>query len=100
MLILLAAAQAVASVPADPPEVRLNKPVVAGPCDGQTSDGEIVVCGRRDQPYRLRPTMGPEFKERPPKAEFKLSENSELSFHGESGLFGAPRAMVTFKLRF
>ncbi|SRR5258706_1217398 len=102
MFILLAVAQTSDLVVGEPPNKYLRNVVPANRCTGQAQDEEIVVCGRResDQRYRLRPIAGPEFEEKPAKAGFKLSENADLSFHGDSGAFGSPRAMVTVKLRF
>jgi hypothetical protein len=100
MLTLLTAAQVVVTTPAEPASIFPNSAAAADRCAAPSPGGEIVVCGRRDQPYRLHPNIGPDFTEKPPEAKFKLSEKTELSLHGDSGLFGSPRAMVTFKLHF
>jgi hypothetical protein len=101
MLILLAA-QASAPAAVELPPTPLPSLAPVDRCSAQPSDGDIVVCGKgeRDPPYRLRPVAGPEFKDDPVRAKLKLSESAEMDLHGESGAFGVPRAMVTFKLRF
>ena len=102
MFILLAAAQTSAPVAPEPPNIYSSGAASGDRCAAQPTDGEIVVCGRndRDQRYRVGPVAGPDFREKPPEARFKLSDKADMSLHGESGAFGIPRAMVTFKLRF
>jgi len=66
-------------------------------------NGEIVVCGRRNEqsPYRI----GPQAPSPPalPNAEFSLSDGVKVKLQAEQGeLGGIPtnRAMVTLKIRF
>jgi hypothetical protein len=97
----------VAGPPAAPPIV-IPKPIQAtGDCAAghQPKDGEIVVCARPQEAYRLRPLPDRYTASKSlPKAEVKVFGNAKLSAEAEQGADaqGSPinRAMVHLKIPF
>ena len=71
-------------------------------CPAGAATGDVVVCGRHDQPYRLRPL--PERYEKPalPRAEARVGA-AKLSAEGEQATIGGVpvnRAMVRLTFPF
>lgn len=90
---------------AEPP-LRIDlKPLLPEPsCDRTTGEGEIVVCGdRNDGRYRLTALPERRFEESG-RAQVRLSDKATLSAEGESaGLAGGvtvPRLMARLRIAF
>ncbi len=98
-MLTLFLAQAVAgpNLPAPP------RPRSDAPCPVASGD-EVVVCGRADDRYRLRPLPAGADKPAIPKAEIGLGHGTRLGVEAEQGqdAQGGPinRAMVRLKIRF
>lgn len=94
---LLAQAVAGPTLPAPP------RPRSDAPCPLATGD-EVVVCGRADDHYRLRPLPARADEPAITKAEIGLSHGTRLGVEAEQGqdAQGGPinRAMVRLKIRF
>ena len=87
---------------AGPQQPRIVIDLLPKPC-AQSSEqrGEIVVCGRRDEPYRIGP-IGPT-QPALPDARIGIGDDATLSAEaqqGEVGGFTTNRAMVTLKIKF
>ena len=95
------ALQAVAGPPGLPPSPKLRAAPRCTP-DPDAAPDDVVVCGRRDEPYRLKPL--PELyvtPDRLPKAEAdvgvgKLAVETEQGSDAQGGAI--PRAMVRLKI--
>ena len=92
-------AQAVAGPNLPPPP----RPRSDAPCPISTND-EVVVCGRTDDHYRLRPLPARAEEAAIPKAEIGLGHGTRLGLEVEQGqdAQGGPinRAMVRLKIKF
>ncbi len=98
LLLLMTIAQPVAAISAIEPRQLTEKRCKAG-ADRET--GEIVVCAKPPQDYRLGPEapLGPAL----PPASVKLSGNVAAKIHVEQqdvGGFPSNRVMLSVKLRF
>ena len=76
-------------------------------CEQQPAEptDEVVVCGRKDQPYRLKPLTERYAADAPllPEAKVALPGVGTVTAHGEKGSVGnipTNRAMVTLKVPF
>ena len=106
-LSLLIALQAAASAPAGavPVEFDLARAPPRAPAQGCAPGdaSEIVVCGRRGNPYRLHP-LGDRYDEKPIVAETSIGRGASVRAYGDSvempGGQVSKRAMVGVKLRF
>jgi hypothetical protein len=84
-----------------PPAVR-PKPAVQ-PCTPSTDPGDITVCARTDEPYRLKKLpAGVEREKAPPKTEVALlgGKAAVETEQADVGGFPSNRAMVRFKVPF
>lgn len=84
------------------PDERLLHPVPPRHCEG--SAGEIVVCAKDQDAYRLHGS-GPQIEPTlPAKAEWRLFGDTKMNVHGEQrslpGVGSAPAAMVTITVPF
>lgn len=94
--------------PPDVPPIVIPKPIQAtGDCAAghQPKDGEIVVCARPQEAFRLKRLPDHYTPARPlPKAEVKVFGNAKLSAEAEQGADaqGGPinRAMIRLKIPF
>lgn len=82
------------------PDVRRLR--VIPDCPKPDGSGDVVVCGRREQPFRLKQV--PERYEDTllPKAEIGIGD-AKLAAEGEQGSVGgipSPRAMIRLKVPF
>lgn len=85
--------------PAPPLEERLR---AAPRCPADPSIGEVVVCARRDQPYRLLPLPDRYADKGPRKAETRVGPGV-LTAEGEAASIGGipvNRAMIRLKIPF
>lgn len=93
----------VQAVTGSPPErIDLIAPVASTSCKSDTGGDEVVVCGGRDNPYRLRPLPPVSATASLPKAEMKIG-NAKAAVETEQagvGGFTSNRAMVRLKLPF
>ncbi len=100
MLLPIAIALHAAAPPAAAGEPQLQ----SGACTKtSTTDGEIVVCARREGPSRYR--IGPQAPPPPPlpDAEFQLVDGVRAKVSAEQGEVGGiptNRALVSIKIRF
>lgn len=90
---------------AEPP-LRIDlKPLLAEPvCNRDAAEGEIVVCGERDDDrYRLNAAPERRFDEAG-RAQVRLSDHATLSAEGESAALGSgitvPRLMARLRIAF
>lgn len=95
----------VQAIPIVGPVLTVPRPLrTATECRPAAADGDIVVCGRTESPYRLKKL--PDRAEEPilPKAETTLIGNVKVAAETEAAtmLGGAQskRAMIRFKIPF
>ena len=85
-----------------PPPPRLVIDLLPKACTKPSeANGEVVVCGRREEPYRIGP-IGPA-PPAIPEAKIGLGEKATLAAEAQQGeLGGIPtnRAMVSLKIKF
>jgi hypothetical protein len=81
----------------DAPRLR-----VVPECPKPDGSGDVVVCGRREEPFRLKP-MAERYEDTLlPKAEIGIG-GAKLTAEGEQGSVGgipSPRAMIRLKVPF
>ena len=87
---------------ADPPPPRVVIDLLPKACTKPSEQGEdIVVCGRREEPYRI----GPIAPAPPaiPDAKIGIGEKATLAAEAQQGEIGGiptNRAMITLKIKF
>lgn len=90
-----------AALPVAPRKVSVEPPLlsVVQPCTPQSS-GEIVVCGRTDQPSPYRLPLPPAPPGQPDKVRFRLPGDIAGDVHLEQGRLGDPRIMLHLTKKF
>lgn len=103
-LVVLMAMQAAVAGPPLPAELKPAKPAAPStPCGETDGRGEIIVCGRAKDAYRLPRIDQDRYAERPVRAETGIGR-ARVGVEAEQGTLpngqSSPRAMLRLKLPF
>ena len=81
----------------------LPRPRLDAPCPVAAESGDVVVCGRNDDHYRLHPLPEQAQRDGLPKAEVRIG-NAKLAAEAEQATLAggqqSPRMMVRLKMPF